>query len=121
MSKMGMRRLPSFENNALKALVSNSDVWGDDSLAALGRMFVPSMKSINSSSSDSIGGGIGLYGSPYAGLAHVVASNGCDRVHRDTAQAMQFLHLWCLLWFVLRGLHLVDQPVSSTSPYDTLF
>src|SRR6516225_11731756 len=60
---MGMRRRSIFENNALKALVSNSDVWGDDLLAALGRMFVPSMISINSRSFDSIGGGIGLYGS----------------------------------------------------------
>src|SRR6516164_7668456 len=121
---MGMRRRSIFENNALKALVSNSDVWGDDSLAALGRMFVPSMISINSSSFDSIGGGIGLLvllTPAWPTSVHVVASNGCNRVYRDTAQAKQFLHLWCLLWFVLRSpsLHL-DQPVSPTSPYDTL-
>src|SRR6516164_3799077 len=111
---MGMRRRSNFENSALKALVSNSDVWGDDSLAALGLMFVPSMTSISSSSFNSIGGGIGLYGSPYAGLVHVVASNGCNRVHRNTAPAKQFLHLWCLLWFVLRRrLHLVDHSISN--------
>ena len=89
-------------------------------MAALGRMFVPSMLSINSSSFDSIGGGIGLLvllTPAWPASVHVVASNGCNRVHRDTAQAKQFLHLWCLLWFVLRRrLHLVDQPVSPTAP-----